>query len=593
MFIRVGVREKLFGVSLLLIIVVTVAAGFYLENRLRHWIESRIETDLMRHTLTAQTLISHTAWPVEPQAAKILADRLAADTATRITIIDQDGRVLGDSEVPLDHVSSVENHGHRTEVQNALTQGIGKDRRHSATIDSDLLYIALPIGSPTLGVVRAATPLADVDRAIRELRLNLLAAGIIAMILAVSMSGFASHLFTRPLRTLLQQLRTLSHRHGNTTAGGKDELENILGSFHQLTQALEQQMFALAEERNLSAAILDCMSEALFALNDRQEAVLVNRAALQLLGLEQIPLNIPLAAVIGLPELSQVITSSHAGEVVSIEFELNTSGWIRHILARAAPQRVGGGNVVVMYDITEMRRIEKFLRDFVANASHELRTPVSVIRANAETLIDGALENPRIARRLVEALYRNAERLARLVADLLDLSRLDARQVPINLIPINLTAAIDRTLESLGDAAQSKHIGIELDLQPQLQLYADEKALDQILFNLMDNAIKFTPSGGLIRVRGRTADDKVRIEIEDTGPGVPAEHRDRIFERFYRVDAGRSRELGGTGLGLAIVKTLMAAMGGTVGVEPAQVTGSIFWVSLTAVTPDTPEYPCL
>lgn len=588
MSIRIGVREKLFGVSLLLIVVVTVAAGFYLENRLRHWIEFRIETELMRHTLTAQTLISHTAWPLDAQSAKILADRLAADTATRITIIDQDGRVLGDSEVPLDHLSSVENHGHRPEVRNALTQGIGKDRRHSATIDSDLLYIALPVGSPTIGVVRAATPLADVDRAVRELRLNLLAAGIIAMALAVSMSGFASHLFTRPLRTLLQQLRALSHRHGNSAApGSKDELEHILGSFHQLTQALEQQMFDLAEERNLSAAILDCMSEALFALNERQEVVLVNRAALQLLGLGQIPFNLPLAAVIGLPELSQVITSSHAGEVVSIEFELNTSGRSRHILARAAPQRVGGGNVVVLYDITEMRRMEKFLRDFVANASHELRTPVSVIRANAETLIDGALENPRIARRLVEALYRNAERLARLVADLLDLSRLDARQVPINLIPINLTAAIDRTLESLGDAAQSKHIGIELDLQPQLQLYADEKALDQILFNLMDNAIKFTPSGGLIRVRGRTADDKVRIEIEDTGPGVPAEHRDRIFERFYRVDAGRSRELGGTGLGLAIVKTLMAAMGGTVGVEPAQVTGSIFWVSLPAAAPDS------
>jgi two-component system phosphate regulon sensor histidine kinase PhoR len=239
---------------------------------------------------------------------------------------------------------------------------------------------------------------------------------------------------------------------------------------------------------------------------------------------------------------------------------------------------------LVLHDVTEMRRLEAVRRDFVANVSHELRTPVSVIRANAETLLDGALEDEKRARTFLDALVRNADRLSRILADLLDLSRLEAGRYALDLEPIALSPAVEKVVELVETRAKEKSIAVAIDVAPELAAHADARAFEQVLLNLIDNAVKYTPASGHILVSARRVEELIRVEVTDDGPGIEPRHRARLFERFYRVDPGRSRDVGGTGLGLAIVKHLVESMGGRVGMEPAAGAphGSTFWVTLAA-----------
>lgn len=240
----------------------------------------------------------------------------------------------------------------------------------------------------------------------------------------------------------------------------------------------------------------------------------------------------------------------------------------------------------LLEDVTTMRRLETMRRDFVANVSHELRTPVAVIRANAETLMAGAKDDPQMATRLIDGLHRNAERLARILADLLDLSRLDAGQYRLEIAPTSVRAVTEQSLSTLESHALSRNITTVVHVADTLAVHADPKALDQILVNLIDNAIKYANPQGRVWIEANELGDDVRIDVRDDGPGIPEKHRERVFERFYRADPSRSREAGGTGLGLSIVKHLVESMGGTVGVEANVPRGCIFWFTLPKVTHD-------
>jgi two-component system phosphate regulon sensor histidine kinase PhoR len=295
----------------------------------------------------------------------------------------------------------------------------------------------------------------------------------------------------------------------------------------------------------------------------------------------------PLFEVVDARELDELAKSGLEGAASA---ELTVEGKTpRRVLARAMPLRSTGGTVIAMHDVTEMRRLETIRKDFVANVSHELRTPVSIIRANAETLLDGALEDPERARSFVEALHRNSERLSRIISDLLDLSRVEAGRYQFEMINVPLDHAVERAAEAVEPKADHRNVAIEVSVPEGVSAWADAKALDQILLNLLDNSIKYTPEGGHVSVRVEERAGLVRVEVQDDGPGIKPEHRARIFERFYRIDPGRSRDMGGTGLGLAIVKHFVESMGGRVGVEPAFPRGSIFWITLPIADDDTPE----
>jgi two-component system phosphate regulon sensor histidine kinase PhoR len=250
------------------------------------------------------------------------------------------------------------------------------------------------------------------------------------------------------------------------------------------------------------------------------------------------------------------------------------------LLATAAPQRASGTSVLVLRDVTELRRLETMRRDFVANASHELRTPVSIISANVETLIGGAISDPQRADEFLGAVQRNAERLSRLVTELLDLSRIEEGSQTLDLKGMTAEAAVGAVIDLLETRAHDRGLSLDLAIEDDLTFVGDARSFEQVLVNLVDNAIKYTPRGGTVGIEIRRDDDDALFEVWDTGPGVPEAHRARLFERFYRVDPGRSRDMGGTGLGLSIVKHLVESMEGTVGMRPRSPRGSIFWVRL-------------
>jgi two-component system phosphate regulon sensor histidine kinase PhoR len=350
---------------------------------------------------------------------------------------------------------------------------------------------------------------------------------------------------------------------------------------------------ALRTERDRLLAVLGSMSEGVLVLDGQERVTLANPSVRNLLALPEInpgdgaTLDNPtlldlnrLPALYALAE--QALTGKRAAEEISI------AG--RQVLVRTAPLASAGPTsvVVVFNDMTDLRRLEAVRRDLVANVSHELRTPLTAIRGYAETLKDGGLADPERAAEFVAIIYRHAERLSRLLDDLLELSRLEAGARPMRKDVIGLGPVVSRALDLVRPKASSRQVSLSVEMTEEPELMGDSEALEQILVNLLDNAVKYTPKGGKVVLRTeRTKPDRWRIEVEDSGIGIEPSHLGRVFERFYRVDAGRSREMGGTGLGLAIVKHLSQAMGGRVGVSSELGHGSTFWVEMPAATSAT------
>jgi len=579
--LNLGVRGKLFLFSLVLILAATLIAGLFLERKQRGALESRIEIELLRQARMAREMITESGQQKLEQIDP-LADRLGHATASRITVIAHDGRVLGESKLSPEEIQRRDNHGSRPEILDALKSGMGVYRRHSDTLDADMLYVAIPYGEHGhQGTIRAAMPLAEVDKAISDLRFNLFVAGLLGLLGVFLIGGLSSHLLTRRLRDLIRHARSIS-KHPNISADFVEEdIQSLAGSFDQLAQALQRQVDLLADERDLSDTIINTMSEALFALDENTRISLLNRAADSLFDFDKSPLGRELSEATGEPLLGDLVERVAPDKVTSVEFTLE-AGEQRHLLAKAASQRSGRGCVVVIHDITEIRRMERMNREFIANASHELRTPVTVIRANAELLADGIFDDGPTAKKLLTALDHNAERLANILSDLLNLARLDARKHQVSLKAIPLAAIANSVVTTLQPVADSKQIALELKIPAESHVLADAGTLEQILSNLLENAIKFTPEKGRVWITQRSIGNRVQTRVHDNGPGIPEEHRSLLFQRFYRVDTGRSRSMGGTGLGLAIVKDLAGVMKGRVGMEPGQPDGSIFWIELQA-----------
>jgi two-component system, OmpR family, phosphate regulon sensor histidine kinase PhoR len=353
-----------------------------------------------------------------------------------------------------------------------------------------------------------------------------------------------------------------------------DEVRELAEWINFLADDAHKSHRALARERMLLAAVAEGLTQGVIAVDGEHRIELLNDAARKMLGVTSSPVGEPLIDFVRVPELFDLIDSDVAA---TAEVQLPNTP---RALIRTARKWGGDGRVLLLEDVTAMRRLETVRRDFVANVSHELRTPVAVIRANAETLMAGAKDDPVMAAKLVDGLHRNAERLARILADLLDLSRLDAGQYRLELSTVPVEPVIEQALTAVEPQAASRKVTITVAVPDALAVRADPKALDHILINLIDNGVKYGRPDGHVWVEARAAGDDVRIEVRDDGPGIADKHRARVFERFYRADPSRSREAGGTGLGLSIVKHLVESMGGDVGVEPNTPQGSIFWLRL-------------
>lgn len=573
---QLGVRGRLFLVSLTLMSIVGFASALYLEYGLRSWLQNQLESSMYSQALTVREALG-SADTATTDRADPIADRLGKAAGVRLTLIDGDGKVLGDSEVPTDRIAALENHGSRPEVIAAKKNGRGVAHRYSTTLEVEHMYVAVAMGDR---VVRVARPVPEIDATIGRLHFLMGVAGAVGLMLSVIMSFLASHLMSRTLRRMVQHARGLVRGDGSRLdVPSTDEIGRLAGSINRMADELEGTLATLARERGRFETVLDSMSEALLAVDADRRITLINVAARKLLELDGDVVDKSIDDVAEIPnEVGELVTGEQS-QPDSIEFTLD-DGTKRTALARARPLTATGGRVIVMLDVTEMRRLERIRRDFVANVSHELRTPTSIILANAETLLDGGLEDPKRAPSFVEAIHRNSKRLSAIIADLLELSRIEAGKYQLDMRPMAIRQATLKAADAVTERAKTRNVEVKVDDFEEADVTADRKALSQVLNNLLENAVKYSEEGGHVVVRAKEVAGRVRIEVADDGPGIPEKYRERVFERFYRIDKGRSRDTGGTGLGLAIVKHYVESMRGKVGVDPNEPTGSCFWFEL-------------
>ncbi|MCB9555786.1 MAG: PAS domain-containing protein [Deltaproteobacteria bacterium] len=413
-----------------------------------------------------------------------------------------------------------------------------------------------------------------------ELKRALIVVAVAAFVVLLLTTVAARRLFSRTISQLVHSVYAAAGE-AEQTGLGEYDIGQVTGSVTRIAGQLNSSVATLASERSRFEAVLNAMSEAVVTTDSALTITLANPAACELLRAELgTVIGVPLIEVTRLPALNDLV---HRGLKEDVSAEIVFGNQERTVAARVKPLG-GAGTVIAMHDITEQRRLEVIRRDFVANVSHELRTPVSVMRANAETLLDGALDERDLAERFVTAILRNAERLSQLVSDLLDLARVEAGRLTLEIVPVAISEVAQRVLETVAPAADKRNMELVDAVPAGLRVSADRKALEQVLLNLLDNAVKYVHEGGRIEITAQAVNAKVRIEVRDNGPGIAPHHRARIFERFFRVDPGRSREMGGTGLGLAIVRHLVDTMGGEVGVDALRPSGAAFWISLPSAT---------
>ena len=508
-----------------------------------------------------------------------------ASSGARITVITARGLVLADSQ---SDPQTMENHAGRPELKDALANGSGHSIRHSVTINRDLLYYAVrqptAAGQPVL--LRFALPLSTVTSVLMQFRESLW----LASLLILAVVGGATLLVSRRFTNRVDRLTAFSRRvaegdfHAEPSGSSGDALDSLGSSLNQTAARLDQTIRTLTEERNLSSAILGSMVEGVAVVNASERVLFSNPSFASVLGLGSPPQpGSGLVEVVRQTELIEAVRKVLAGEA-RVESEIVTGTLRQHFFAAtvaAVRTTQANGAVVVLHDITDLRKLERVRRDFVANVSHEFRTPLTAIQGFSETLLGGAMNDPQNRDRFLGIILEHARRLARLTDDLLMLSKMDADRLELELRPLPVEQLVAGCVETAQPRAVEKDLRLSVNLGKKLpDIAGDRRRLTEVLQNLLDNAIQYTPAGGQIMVSAEKRDGEVVFTVSDTGIGIPQADQPRIFERFYRVDVARSREVGGTGLGLSIAKHLMEAHGGRLWVESEVGQGSQFHFSV-------------
>ena len=514
--------------------------------------------------------------------------RAAAENRERLTVILADGTVLADSQR---EPGTMDNHAGRDEVREALQHGAGSSVRYSKTLGTRLMYYALMVTGDDrpLGVVRTAMPLNKIDQRLASLRRHVAIGGVTAVITGLILGLVFARRVTRPLTSITEAAEALAggdyQRRVDVT--GHDEVGTLARAFNAMAAVQRERMETIIEDRNKVVAILRSMVEGVIAVDREERVVQINSVAA---GLLHTSLNDSMGRriweVTRVKEVCGIVErtlSSGQDQHGEIRTPAGLNDQIVEVTASSLRDAEGctAGAVVVLHDVTEQRRLETMRRDFVANVSHELKTPLTAIRGLVETLReDGEMERA-VRERFLEKVDRQANRLAALVTDLLSLSRLESQESPLDRKHLDLREPTDESFQRHQADAEAKGLALRQERPEQPVLVrADAEAVRQVVDNLLQNAIRYTPRGGQVTVRVRREEDRAVLEVADTGIGIEPRHQARVFERFYRVDTARSREMGGTGLGLAIVKHIVQAHQGDVSLDSEPGQGSTFRVRL-------------
>jgi len=576
---------KLFLVYAVLIIGLATVYVLWIAGLQRQLVAEQVDLRLRDTALALESDVREMLVEGQQDRLQRIAVDLGRAAGMRVTILDPEGVVLADTD---EDPAVMENHRYRAEIQQAAERGIGKVVRSSATLQRRMSYLALRLderGKP-VAFVRLALPLESLDAQVaalhRYLWISALIVGAIALVLTYAI---AAHIM-RPLSRLTEAAEAVAggNYEQKIPAGGMDELGILARAVGHMQRVLTRQVVELRENSQRLETVLSSMVEGVLAVDADQRVLFANEASRKLLGIEaQEVVGRPLLEVTrNRPVRSAAEEALRLQEPYELEFE--DSGPQRRFLAVRASRLPGEpcpGVVVVLYDITKLRRLENVRREFVANVSHELKTPLSSIKAYAETLRLGAIHDAEHNEQFVARIEEQADRLHRLIQDLLHLAQVESGRQAFDIRLVSLGELVERCVPVYRERAHARSLTFVIEpTQAAVMVRGDESGLETILDNLVANAIQYTPEAGRVTIRCRREANAAVLEVEDTGVGISPGDQQRIFERFYRVDKARSRELGGTGLGLAIVKHLTQAFGGQVSVSSELGQGSVFRVQL-------------
>ncbi len=518
-----------------------------------------------------------------------LSVRLGEETGTRFTFILPAGEVLADS---LEDPRRMENHIGRPEVAAALADGVGRAIRYSHTVEKTMMFVALPVyaeGGELAGIVRAALPVTAIDRALHLVYERIALSGAFVMLLTAAVGVFISRRISRPLEAMRQGAERfaegdLSER---LASGGAEEIGALAAAMNSMARELDERMRTVVRQHSEQEAVLSSMVEGVLAVDTEERILRINRAAATLLGVKpEAVQGRRIQEAIRKADLQRFVTRALAArDPVEGEIVLRDAGEL-YLQAHGTVLRGEDGKefgaLIVLNDITRLRRLENVRRDFVANVSHELKTPVTAIKGFVETLQEGALDDPDDARRFLEIIVRQADRLNAIIDDLLALSRIEqgVDQGGLPLAEMPLRPVLEAAIQGCTLVADEKEIQVNLFCSAELTARINAPLLEQAVVNLLTNAVKYSHRAGTVAIEAARWHDRITIRVQDWGCGIEKEHLPRLFERFYRVDKARSRTQGGTGLGLAIVKHIVQAHGGEVVVHSTPGHGSTFSLHL-------------
>ena len=521
------------------------------------------------------------------KVADSLADKLGNASDSRVTLILNNGVVVGDSDVELQSIVNLDNHANRDEIKEALAFGKGWSSRYSETIGRQLLYFAITDNNEIEpNIIRISVPYTYLDQVFASLNLSIFLIGIVAFVVCFIASTLIFNYTYKNLSELENAVSSLAKGPIKNKdkeilpLEGLDEFSSVARSITQVSEALKNQVRLIAKQRNQFGSVLDDLGEGVIVFNDLAEITYHNDQALRILNLKT-DINNKTLEELNIKAIGNLYDIASKKKKSNKEFEIDLgNGSTRWVLASMNQSNTAKQYILVVHDITQLRKLDSMRRDFISNVSHELRTPVSVIMANSETLLSGALDNKADAENFSKAILHNAERLSEMVSDLIDLSRIEYGELKLEFEKVNINQSILRALDAIKGLAAKKEISLNFDEYEDEFIRVDINAIDRILINLLDNAIKYSPNKSSVRITIEDKNSHIEVNVIDSGKGIDDSDKVRIFGRFYRTAQARASDKTGSGLGLAIVKNLVHSLDGDVGVRNSNSGGCNFWFTV-------------
>ncbi|EAE2588069.1 two-component system histidine kinase PnpS [Listeria monocytogenes] len=584
LWLKIGL--SFFILFFVVMVIVGVFSGELMKSTYLNMKENQLEDDakILLQTTNMENL------DLDKDAATIQKslDPLGEDIDARITVIDSKGDVVADTKKDPE---KLDNHMNRPEVTDILKKGesVGISIRESDSLGYSMLYVAVPVKhqGKTDGVLRISISLESVDAAVAKLWGNLALIFGIALVIIAAISVFIARKITRPVREIIEVSTDLANHKYDSRIHGKigGELQDLSISVNTLAESLETQMFEIKQNEQRLNAIVQNLVSGVMLINVDKQVIMTNRTMYQILGETEIT-GKPFYEVIKSFALSQLIEATF--ETKTIQQKEIILYFPREMILDASVSPILGENgeitgiILLLHDITQIRHLENVRSEFVTNVSHELKTPVTALKGFAETLLDGAMYDEVLLKKFLTIIKEESDRLHRLIMDILALSRIEQNPVAENVELVDVDEVIEQSARTIFEMATEKNIRVTIPekTSASVMIETDRDKLQQIVINLLSNAINYTPVDGKVEVKLIEQEAEVIIEVTDNGIGIPAKDIDRVFERFYRVDKARSRHSGGTGLGLSIVKHLVENCGGRIEVESQEEVGSTFRVTL-------------